>query len=127
MSGINTISTTPDPDNFRGKFCFCLLIHSYVHGGTVSSTYHTFSWESDKRTRKRHKQKRLVVSSDSGPSPHTCISKRSDGGNHRVLKTRKGEEHGRVTRGVSFHPIVRGPPEIFFFNFERFSSVFNGF
>ena len=30
-------------------------------------------WESDKRTSKRHIQKSLEVSSDSGPSP--CISK----------------------------------------------------
>ena len=26
MSGIDTISTTPDPDNFSGKFCFCLFV-----------------------------------------------------------------------------------------------------
>ena len=48
-------------------------------------------WKSDKRTRKRHIQKRLKLSSDSGPSP--CISKWSDGGNHRVPKARKGGEH----------------------------------
>ena len=61
MSGIDTISTTPDPEHLMGKENF-----------TYSS-------------------KRLEVSSDSGPSQ--CISKWSDGGNHRVPKARKGGEH----------------------------------
>ena len=60
--------------------------------------------ESDKRTRKRHLQNSLDVSSDSGPSPF--ISKWSDGGNHRVPKARNVES----TSGVSLRPIVRGSP-----------------
>ena len=66
MSGIDTISTTPDQNTL---------------------------WESEKRTRKRHIQKRLELSSD--PRPSSSISKWSDGGNHRVPKARKGGEHER--------------------------------
>ena len=93
----------------------------------MSSTNHTFSWESDKRKRKRHIQKRLEVSSDSGPSPHTCISKRSDEKkiecrrHERVESTRESREGYHSTLSIG------GSLPRFLFNFERFSSVFNGF
>ena len=45
-------------------------------------------WKSDKRTRKRHIQKRLELSSDSGQSPG--ISKWSDGGNHSSSEGTEG-------------------------------------
>ena len=71
-------------------------------------------WESEKRTRQRHIQKCLEVSSDSGPSP--CISKWSDGGSHRVPQARKGGEH---ERGI-IPPYSYGVSPEIFFNFERF-------
>ena len=46
-------------------------------------------WESDKERENVTYRRALRVSSDSGPSP--CISKWSDGGNHRVPKPRKGK------------------------------------
>ena len=67
-----------------------------------------------------YSSKRLEVSSDSGPS--LCISKWSDGGNHRVPKARKGGEH----EWVIIHPYRKGSPPIFFY-FERFYGRFNGF
>ena len=62
-----------------------LLLVSHLNKSTLC--------ESDKRTRKRHIQKRLEgqLISDSGPSP--CISKWSDGGNYRVPEARKDGEH----------------------------------
>ena len=56
-------------------------------------------------------------------------------GRHRVFQSGPSEEtieclrHQRVgsMRGVSFHPIVRGSPPIFRFNFERFYVRFNRF
>ena len=65
MSGIDTISTTPDPEQLIG--------------------------EGLKQENVTYSSKRLEVSSESGPSP--CISKWSDAGNHRVPKARKGGEH----------------------------------
>ena len=75
-------------------------------------------WESDIRTRKRHIQKRLELSSDSGPSP--CISKWLDGEKHRVPKTRKGGEH---KRGI-IPPYRYGVSPLFYFNFDRFYGRF---
>ena len=72
-------------------------------------------WESDKRTRKHQLKKRLEVSSDSGPSP--CISKWSDGVNHRVPKARTGGEHETGYRSILS---LGGLSRRIFLNFERF-------
>ena len=69
----------------------------------------------------------LHAYTDSGTSP--CISKWSDGGNHRVPKPRTGGEH---RRGVLFHPIVRGSPppppaKIFFIILSASMLVLMGF
>ena len=90
MSGIDTISITPDPEHL-------------IYGKVTKEENVTY-------------RSALRVSSDSGPSP--CIPKWSDGGNHRVprherVESTRGVSFRPIVRGA-FPPPPPPPHKVLF-------------
>ena len=93
-----------------------MSIKSKEEGKTISTT-------SDPEHLMGKWQKNTKTSHTEAPRGQPCISK------WPMEETIECRRHERMesTRGVSFHPIVRGVFPIFFVNFERFYNHFNGF